>query len=117
MEIRLATPADAIAIRAIYAPIVSSTPISLELEPPTVEEMATRLSAVLPIYPWRVLTDGGGVAGYAYGRPYQPRPAYRWSVETAIDLEDGRPAGGLRGALVRSLPEVLAGQGDRHAPS
>src|SRR5947208_2007759 len=59
MEIRLATPADAIAIRAIYAPIVSSTPISFELEPPTVEEMATRISAVLPIYPWLVLTDRG----------------------------------------------------------
>src|SRR6266566_4985985 len=69
VEIRLATPADAIAIRAIYAPIVSSTPISFELEPPTVEEMATRISAVLPTYPWLVLEDGprgGGLGGALY---------------------------------------------------
>src|SRR6266550_2474144 len=115
MEIRLATPADAIAIHAIYAPIVSSTPISFELEPPTVEEMAARITAVLPTYPWLVLTDGGGVAGYAYGRPYQARPAYRWSVETSVYIEDGRRGAGLGGALYRSLLDVLARQGYRQA--
>ena len=77
--------------------------------------MATRFSAVLPIYPWLVLTDGGGVAGYAYGRPYQARPAYRWSVETSIYLEDGRRGGGLGGALYRSLLDVLTRQGYRQA--
>ncbi|HEY4939235.1 MAG TPA: N-acetyltransferase, partial [Actinomycetota bacterium] len=66
MQIRLATPADATAIRAIYAPVVISTPISFELEPPTAEEMAARITGVLPTYPWLVLTDGSGVAGYAY---------------------------------------------------
>jgi phosphinothricin acetyltransferase len=115
MEIRLATPADAVAIRAIYAPIVSSTPISFELEPPTVEEMAARITAVLPTYPWLVLTDGGGVAGYAYAHAYQPRPAYRWSVETSVYMGDGRRGAGLGGSLYRSLLDVLARQGYRQA--
>ena len=90
MEIRLATPADAIAIRAIYAPVVRSTPISFELEPPTAEEMAARITAVLPAYPWLVLTDRSGVTGYAYGRQFQVRPAYRWSVETSVYVDAGR---------------------------
>jgi phosphinothricin acetyltransferase len=41
--IRLATPADASAIAAIYGPIVAGTVISFELVPPTVEEMAERI--------------------------------------------------------------------------
>src|SRR5947208_128379 len=58
---------------------------------------------------------GGGVAGYAYGRPYQPRPAYRWSVETSVYLEAGRRGAGLGRALYRSLLDVLARQGYRQA--
>jgi phosphinothricin acetyltransferase len=37
--IRLATPADALAVQAIYAPIVRDTAISFELEVPGVREM------------------------------------------------------------------------------
>jgi L-amino acid N-acyltransferase YncA len=115
MQIRLATPADAIAIRAIYAPVVISTPISFELEPPTVEEMAARITAVLPTYPWLVLTDGSGVTGYAYGRPFQPRPAYRWSVETSVYMDADHRGAGLGRVLYRSLLDVLARQGYRQA--
>ena len=115
MEIRLATPADAIAIQAIYAPVVSSTPISFELEPPTVEEMAARITAVQPAYPWLVLTDGRAVVGYAYGRQLQARGAYQWSVETSVYMDAGRRRAGLGGALYRSLLEVLVCQGYRQA--
>jgi L-amino acid N-acyltransferase YncA len=115
MQIRLATPADAVAIRAIYAPVVISTPISFELEPPTVEEMAARITAVLPTYPWLVLTDGSAVAGYAYGRQFQARAAYRWSVETSVYVDAGRRGAGIGRALYRSLLDVLARQGYRQA--
>jgi phosphinothricin acetyltransferase len=115
MQIRLATPADAVAIRAIYAPVVISTPISFELEPPTAEEMAARITAVLPTYPWLVLTDGSGVAGYAYGRQFQPRPAYRWSVETSVYVDADHRGAGLGRVLYRSLLDVLARQGYRQA--
>jgi len=115
MEIRLATPADAIAIRAIYAPVVTSTPISFELEPPTIEEMAARIEAVLPTYPWLVLTDGRAVAGYAYGHGFQPRPAYRWSVETSVYVDADRRGAGIGRALYRALLDVLARQGYRQA--
>ncbi|MEA2535721.1 MAG: hypothetical protein QOJ93_3532 [Actinomycetota bacterium] len=115
MQIRLATPADATDIRAIYAPVVISTPISFELEPPTAEEMAARITAVLPTYPWLVLTDSSGVAGYAYGRQFQPRPAYRWSVETSVYVDADHRGAGLGRVLYRSLLDVLARQGYRQA--
>jgi phosphinothricin acetyltransferase len=115
MEIRLATPGDAIAIRKIYAPVVTSTPISFELEPPTVEEMAARIEAVLPTHPWLVLSNGGAVAGYAYGHRFQPRAAYQWSVETSVYVDADHRGKGIGRVLYRALLDVLARQGYRQA--
>jgi phosphinothricin acetyltransferase len=41
--IRLAVPADAPGVQAIYAPVVRETTISFELEPPTVEAIEKRI--------------------------------------------------------------------------
>jgi phosphinothricin acetyltransferase len=46
--IRAATPDDAAAITAIYAPIVRDTTISFELVPPGVDEMRARIVSTLP---------------------------------------------------------------------
>lgn len=45
--LRLATETDADAVLAIYAPIVRETVISFELEPPTLEEMRSRIRETL----------------------------------------------------------------------
>lgn len=52
--LRLATPADAEQILAIYAPIVRNTAISFEVEPPTVDEMRRRIAGMLAWMPWLV---------------------------------------------------------------
>jgi L-amino acid N-acyltransferase YncA len=52
--IRHAQERDAEAIAAIYAPFVTGTPASFELDPPTTEEMARRISTSEPEYPWLV---------------------------------------------------------------
>ncbi len=44
MEVRTATPDDAAACAAIYAPYVTDTVISFELEPPSASEMAVRIA-------------------------------------------------------------------------
>ena len=59
--LRPALPADLPQVRAIYAPYCY-TPISFELEPPSIEEMRGRLAKVLGQYPWLVCEDGGEVA-------------------------------------------------------
>lgn len=67
MNLRVATPADAEAITAIYAPIVANTCISFELVPPSVDEMRMRIEKTLPALPWLVaMDDAEAVCGYVY---------------------------------------------------
>jgi L-amino acid N-acyltransferase YncA len=70
MQIRPATPADAPAVLAIYAPVVTDTAISFETEPPTVDEMRARIEATLRHYPWLVALDDrrGCAASYTLAR-------------------------------------------------
>ena len=113
--VRDATPADAAACAAIYAPYVTGTAVSFETEPPTPAEMARRIEAALATYAWLVLEDAGQVGGYAYGSPFNPRPAYRWSVQVSVYLAPAlRRTGGGR-ALYEALLARLADRGFRTA--
>ena len=77
MKIRSAAPSDAAEIAAIYAPIVAETTISFELEPPSVEEMRSRIEKTLPTLPWLVSEDSDGkVNGYVYASKHRDRAAY-----------------------------------------
>jgi phosphinothricin acetyltransferase len=108
--IRLATPDDAEQVRAIYAPYCH-TPISFEMEPPSVEEMRGRLAKVLGPYPWLVCEGGGEVLGYAYATQHRERAAYRWSVDTSVYVRQGRQRRGVGRALYTSLLAGLPLQG------
>jgi len=111
--IRDATPADAAACAAIYAPYVTGTAISFETEPPSEDEMARRIGAALRSHAWLVLEEAGRVVGYAYGVPFNPRPAYRWAAQVSVYLEPGlRRRGGGR-ALYEALLTRLAERGYR----
>ncbi len=95
MTIRIAEPSDAEAVAAIYAPVVRDTAISFELEPPSAEEMRSRIAATLKALPWLVSLDGhGAVNGYVYASKHRERAAYQWSVDvTAYVREDARGQG------------------------
>jgi phosphinothricin acetyltransferase len=95
MTIRVASPGDAGAIAAIYAPIVIATSISFELTPPTVDTMRERIVNTLHQLPWLVSVDAQGeVEGYVYAGKHRERPAYQWSVDvTAYVREDVRGQG------------------------
>ncbi len=105
ISIRIATPADAAACLAIYAPIVEHTAISFELIPPTVEETAARIRKSLDHSLWIVADDGGRVGGYAYASQFRTRAAYDWTAETTVYIhEDCRGRG-----VGRRLYTVLLG--------
>ncbi len=110
LTIRVATLDDAEQVREIYAPYCF-TPISFELEPPSVEEMRGRLEKVLGQYPWLVCEDGGEVQGYAYATQHRERAAYRWSVDTSVYVRQGRQRRGVGRALYTSLLAMLPLQG------
>jgi phosphinothricin acetyltransferase len=110
MQIRLASPKDAEAVLAIYAPYCS-TPISFELEPPTLTEMERRMRETLTRYPWLLAIDGERVLGYAYGHAFRDRAAYRWSVETSVYVAQGAHQKGIGSALYQQLLLMLKAQG------
>lgn len=51
MKIRTATLDDAMAVAAIYGPIVQRTTISFEVDPPDAAEMRSRIETTLAMLP------------------------------------------------------------------
>jgi L-amino acid N-acyltransferase YncA len=115
VKIRDASEQDAEACAAIYAPYVTDTAITFEIDPPSPAEMAERIAAAARTHAWLVLEDDGRVVGYAYGGPFKARAAYRWSCEVSVYLERGRRRTGAGRALYEALFERLAARGFRTA--
>jgi len=111
MHIRLATPADAPAINAIYVPNVVDGAASFEIVPPTEGEMAGRISHTLTERPWFVAEETGAIQGYAYAGRHRERPGYQWSVETSVYVHPAHQKRGIARALYRELFQQLANQG------
>ena len=110
-RIRLANPADAEAIAAIYRPIVESTAISFETAAPDGTEMGQRIAETLVSYPWLVCDLEGRVAGYAYATKHRVRAAYQWSVDTSVYIDAAYRRRGIARGLYRSLFAILSAQG------
>ena len=56
------------------------------------------------MYPWLVCECDGMIAGYAYASWHRTRLAYRWSVETTVNVHpDFRRCGVARGLLYVAL--------------
>jgi L-amino acid N-acyltransferase YncA len=113
--VRDASDRDAQACAAIYATYVTDTAITFEAEPPSVAEMAQRIATVARTHAWLVLEDEGRVVGYAYGHPFKPRAAYRWSCECSVYVEHGRRRSGAGRALYEALFARLVQRGFRVA--
>lgn len=109
--IRLATPDDGPALSAIYGPVVRSTAISFEIEPPAAAEMAQRVARVLEHAPWLVLEEEGAVQGYAYASKHRERAAYGWAVDSAVYVGESFRRGGVGRRLYTKLFELLRLQG------
>ncbi|OBI81665.1 GCN5 family acetyltransferase [Mycobacterium asiaticum] len=113
--VRPAVAADAAACAQIYRPYVLDTAITFETEVPSAELMANRIAAARAKYQWLVLEVDGSVAGYAYAQQFNPRAAYRWSIETSVYLNPDRLRAGGGRLLYTELLSHLAGRGYRRA--
>ncbi len=109
--IRLATRDDADQIQAIYAPFCRDTPVSFELEPPTVDEMRRRIVKTLTSFPWLVCAEHERLLGYAYASRHRERAGYRWSVDVSVYVREGHRRTGLGRALYTALLAALRVQG------
>ncbi|MEO8562893.1 MAG: N-acetyltransferase family protein [bacterium] len=112
--IRLAMPGDAARIAHIYAPAVTDSAISFELEPPDAAEVRRRIGYVSVHTPWIVCERDGIVLGYAYAGQFRVRPAYLWTVEVSAYVAPEAQGGGVARAMYTSLFAALTVQGYRN---
>lgn len=110
-KIRLANAADATQIAAIYTPFCTHSNVSFELEAPSADEMAQRISKGTQLYPWLVCENDGRVDGYVYASAHRERAAYRWVVDVTAYIGDGKRGQGIGRALYTTLFALLRHQG------
>lgn len=115
MRIRPATEADAAAVAAIYGHHVLNGFGTFEEEPPSVEDMAGRIGAVLARgLPYLVAEDeAGAVIGFAYAGPFRPRAAYRYTVEDSVYIAPEAIGKGVGKALVAEVIRLCEAMGLR----
>src|SRR5436190_4001130 len=111
MEVRLATPADAEAIRAIYNAEVSGTTFVFDIRPRSLAEQVEWIDAHAGAHPAVVGVDRTGnddddvVVGFGSLSPYRSRPAYATTVEDSVYVHADHRGQGvgrlLLGELVR----------------
>lgn len=110
MRVRRATQDDAAFIAAIYRPHVEERFASFEQVAPDAAEIGQRMMDAGDVYPWLVADEDGTVLGYAYAGAHRARHAYRWSVDTAIYVEDAAQGRGVGRALYSALLNALIRQ-------
>ncbi|MBI5337674.1 MAG: N-acetyltransferase family protein [Mycolicibacterium rufum] len=114
VTVRPATTADLGAVADIYAHYVRSGVATFEVDPPTRDELSSRLGGVTAVgLPYLVAEIDGQVAGYAYCAPWKTRPAYRFTAEDSVYVAPHATGRGIGGALLDALLEHCAAAGIR----
>ena len=112
--IRLAGPADANEILAIYAPYIRDTSLTFETEVPALEDFSKRITDYSENWPWLVCEIDGVIAGYAYGARYRERVAYQWCTESSVYIHNDFHRRGIAQALYSALFDIFKKQGFRN---
>lgn len=119
LTIRPAIEADLAAITRIYQHHVLAGTASFELQPPDLDEMSRRWRDVTAAgLPWLVVGVGEAgnpmqVLGYAYASPFRSRPAYRFTLEDSIYIDETHSGRGIGRLLLTELIARCAAWGAR----
>ena len=114
MIIRSATPGDAPAVAALYAHHVLHGTGTFEEAPPSPDDMAQRIKAVLDRgFPWLVVEDEGRLVAYAYAGPYRERAAYRFTAEDSVYVAADAQGRGYGKAALAAVIEACRAIGLR----
>lgn len=104
--IRDSVEADVEAIQKIYAHYVLHGVSTFAQTPPTTAELIERRAMLLEAgMPYLVATLQERVVGYCYANPYRGRPAYRFTVENSVYIDDAHRGRGIGRLLLSSLIE------------
>lgn len=110
LTIRTATPQDAKALLAIYAPYIQNTAITFEYVVPSVQEFQNRILHILQNYPYLVAESENKIIGYAYASAFGERAAYAWTAEVSIYVEQNHRKKGVGKNLYQALEKTLQAQ-------
>lgn len=105
--IRSVLLSDAQSICDIYNEYVLNSTITFEEIPVPVNEMKSRIETATKEYPWLVYEINRKVVGYAYGRRWRERAAYRNSVETGMYISSTFVGKGIGSKLEKRLLSIL----------
>ena len=112
--IRDSRDADLTAIQAIYAHHVLHGTGTFEITPPDLAEMTRRRADVVKNgFPYLVAHEGDRVLGYAYVNWFRLRPAYRFTVEDSIYIDESARGRGVGRLLLTALIERCEAKGLR----
>ena len=110
--IRPVRPEDAEAIVSIYNYYVEHSTATFEESPLTTDDMLIRIKDNLEQkLPWIVAEQDGQIFGYAYGRGWNARSAYRFSVESSVYLNKDFTGSGWGTRLYNALFPLLRERG------
>jgi L-amino acid N-acyltransferase YncA len=108
---RLATPADAAAIAAIYNEGIADRIATFETEPRTTEQLAAQLADKGDRYPTMVAERDGRVVAWASAGPYRSRPAYAGVAEHSVYVARAARGTGAGRAALEALCRAYAERG------
>ena len=112
MEVRLAIPGDAEAIRAIYNLEVAESTVTFDLVPRTLEQQLAWIADHAGAHPAIVAIDEGGeVAGFGSLSPYKERPAYATTVEDSLFVARDHRGQGVGRLLLEELLRLAQSHG------
>ncbi|MEI6602912.1 MAG: GNAT family N-acetyltransferase [Clostridia bacterium] len=111
VQIRIADTRDAEGILQIYAPYITDSVITFEVEVPAIAEFERRMEAIQKDLPWFVAEQNGVIVGYAYASHFRERKAYDWSVDLSVYVDPAHHGKSIGKALYFCLIETLKLQG------
>ena len=111
LRTRLATPADAAAIAAIYNEGIADRIATFETEPRTPEQLATQLIEKGDRFPTVVVEREGQIVAWGGAGAYRSRPAYSGVAEHSVYVARAARRTGAGRAALNALCRVYAERG------
>ena len=111
MQLRLATPDDAEALRSIYNIEVTSSTVTFDLVPRTLEDQLAWQAARSGAHAVLVAEIDGAVAGFGSLSPWRDRPAYSTTVEDSVYIHRDHRGAGVGRALLTELVATATAHG------
>lgn len=110
-EVRMARPADAEAIRAIYNAEVTQSTVTFDIVARTLDEQRAWIEEHQGAHPAVVAVVGDTVAGFGSLSPFRERAAYATTVEDSVYVDAGWRGRGVGRRLLGELVALATRQG------